>query len=102
MFNAPANLRYGNADTIGNSLDPMGDENGIMTRKEYEWFLEENYQPNGQLIEPLQRIPDGPGGTGGSYYWDSSSGRYPGGFIFFQGAVSWIRCYHNNNSCNGP
>lgn len=84
LNNAPANLRIGEEDSIGNLLDPMGDENGIMTKKEHRFYIQDGYI--------LTRAPTL---IRGSYYLESSTGKRitgrPDGW--------WIRCYHNTPNC---
>lgn len=91
LYNAPANLRYGNEDMLGDLLDPMGDENGIMTKKEHRWYMQDNYFAN-----------HGPSGINGNYYLESSTGNEIRGHTVVPGSrrrLRWIRCYHNTHNC---
>jgi len=91
LFNSPANLRYGRRDFLDDLLDPMGDANGVMTKKENRWYVQDNYHIN-----------HGPSGFNGGYYLESSTGTEIRGHTtvpLSNRLLYWIRCYHNNRRC---
>jgi len=91
LFNSPANLRYGGVDKLEDLLDPMGDVNGVMTKKEHRWYVQDKYYEN-----------HGPSGINGGYYLESSTGKKIRGHTtvpLSNRKLYWIRCFHNNRTC---
>lgn len=91
LNNAPANLLYGRRDMLGDLLDPMGDRNGVMTRKEFQWYMQDNYFAQ-----------HGPSGFNNGYYLESSTGKEIRGHTVVPNTgrrLYWIRCYYNTPTC---
>jgi len=91
LHNAPANLRYGRKDKLQDLLDPMGDRNGVMTRKEFQWYIQDNYFAQ-----------HGPSGFNNGYYLESSTGKEIRGHTVVPNTgrrLYWIRCYYNTPTC---
>merc|ERR1712226_1464298 len=85
-FNAPANLRYGMNDDLGELLDPMGNIYGQLTTKESNWILSANYDWHKTTINNF-------------WYLESSTGmllRERGGYYV---PSYWIFCSADNPAC---
>jgi len=85
VYNAPANLRYGMHDRLGELIDPMGDDDGRLTTKESHWISYNNYDWQKSTINHL-------------WYLESSTGRRlreRGVYV----PSYWIECPATNPNC---
>lgn len=84
-FHAPANLRYGLKDKLDDLLDPMGNVEGKLTKKESHWISLRRYNWEKSTINNM-------------WYLESSTGlrlRERGGYV----PSYWIECSARDRNC---